>query len=220
MFTEGELFKLDSILDYDIVDRLLKFNQVERVKAFPNLSKVLESYREKLKQAIEEDFESKIIESLSSDPMSQIYTRVFEFEDNYYQMMWRIDKAEEVIKKYNIPFKLAPLNQTLDFIDQDRIEKSHLSKALHNYNPIIIINYPITPPFYFVIDGNHRVVSHFQAGRQHVPAYLLEPKHHMEAMWGNACRTIFKIHSNLVAIGSYESGKMKKHLLKRYMYEI
>lgn len=122
-----------------------------------------------------------------------------EFDNNFYNIFWDIERAKKIIKKNNlIPYKID-YSHALNYVDKTNINNARLAFALHNNEPIIMANYdPLNLDF--VIDGNHRVYSRVRSKPRFIVGYVLTTEQSLDSMAGELFRNLFISHYNITKI--------------------
>lgn len=172
-------------------------------RKYPNLSQELNNYRKQLWSDIENvKEEAKEIKD-AMKPKEQIYSQVFHAYESSYKIEWSIHKAKEIIKKHDIKRQELSLETLIPAVDQSNIIESYLPQVANSKEPVIIAHYPLTDLSNCIIDGNHRIIAKYQAGETAISAYILEPKHHLQAMLFNLYRNFYKVHNNISEFFKY-----------------
>ncbi|PKM47984.1 MAG: hypothetical protein CVV03_01075 [Firmicutes bacterium HGW-Firmicutes-8] len=206
--------QLSSLFDSRFMDEALEIYGWSRENNFPELPKILMGYKHKVKRTFgftdifnrEEHYTEKIVIS----------------DRNFYFVTWNIPTAKQIIERDEPPLGEFCLKEIVDIVDLKCINESHLGKALNNEAPIITASYPplTTKNKFLIIDGNHRVISKYEAGQTVIPGYLLSPDQHIQAMVRSVHRTLYKIHYNYFMIASYIGGVIGEQELRESLYEL
>ncbi|PKM47985.1 MAG: hypothetical protein CVV03_01080 [Firmicutes bacterium HGW-Firmicutes-8] len=204
--------QLSSLFDSRFMDEALEIYGWSRENSFTDLPKILLSYKHKVKRTFvftdifnkEEHYTEKVVIG----------------DKNFYFVTWNIPTAKQIIERDNPPLSIFSLKEIVDIVDRRCINESHLSKALNNDAPIIAASYPplMTQNKFLIIDGNHRVISKYEAGQTVIPGYLLSPDQHIQAMVRSVHRTLYKIHYNYFMIASYIGGIITEEELNESLY--
>jgi len=204
--------RLSSLFDSGFMDEALEIYGWSRENSFPNLPKVLLSYKHKVKKTF-------VFTDIFN--REEHYTEKVVIDDkNFYFITWNIPAVKRIIERDNPTLSIFSLKEIVDMVDRRCINKSHLSKALNNEAPIIAASYPplMTQNKLLIIDGNHRVISKYEAGQTVIPGYLLSPDQHIQAMVRSVHRTLYKIHYNYFMIASYIGGIITEEELNESLY--
>ena len=206
--------RLSGFFDSGFMDRALEIYGWNKVNSFPDLAMTLVTYRQKLKKS----YAFPVFFSNEE----QYTERIVIDDEKFYFVTWSIPAANRVIEKDNPSLCKFCLKEIVDIVDQRCINKSHLSKALNNHAPIIAASYPplTTKNKFLIIDGNHRVISKYEAGQTVIPGYLLSPDQHLQAMVRSVHRTLYKIHYNYFTIASYIGGIITEEELNKSLFEL
>lgn len=182
----------DSVIDYSFL------NGKRIVRRFPKLKEEIESYKNALIH------EKKSFEYFHDG--RQYYSRVFYFDENCkykYKVYWDINKAMNIITKYQLEPKLFEINKLMQYIDEKTINNSKLKKI--DDKPIIVALYDPTN-FIGVIDGNHRTYNAYLNNESTIRGYYLNHILQSEALACSTFRTLFRIHHNIAVINNYILG--------------
>lgn len=205
-----KVFQLDEILTESGFIELAISEGIIIKKELKNLSNILKEYKDVLEEQKEYELHKgeRILENFI--PYSN---------GDYYNLIWSVDKAEVIIKKYNIMINKLDLSEIYTSVSEKKINKSHLNFASKNINPIIVGQFEPSGKA-VIIDGNHRVYSKYQNGDTEILAYLLSPKYQIQVMVGEIFKNLYKINSNLRYILEYVAGYSTEKELKNSLYKI
>jgi hypothetical protein len=180
---------------------------------YPDLEQTVRLYRRRLDELLLAPF--------AVDPETecgQLATHTIKLADeDYYTTIWSISRAEKIISDSDHCLVYAPIDMLVHTVCRQKIDVGHLPAALANNNPIITAQYLFFDPGCIILDGNHRVFSRHLARQQYILTYLLSPQQHLQAMAGDLFRTLFKIHSNLLAICHYMLGHITASTLSKHL---
>lgn len=180
---------------------------------FKNLENLFEGYR----KVILKDCDNQVNEIneryKTTNDKSQVFIYPFSMGDFGLELGWDIDKIKNTIKDYNIPISKVKVKDIGDETDFREIVEDYDS---FNKEPIIIANIEHIPNYNIVIDGSHRLYNKYKNNEEYINAYVLEPKFHIEGMYLNIYKDIYKVANNIVNIQSYILGDTKKEDLKLY----
>lgn len=206
--------RLGTLFDSSYIDKAMESAGLTRAREYPELSSLLARYKKKLKKSLAYSFPFSYGETYSQ------CVRID--ENNYYQMGWNISSAKKVVKRYKVSVSGLSLNDLVNAVDQQCINRSHLEVALQNNAPIIVALYPPlnTEPRLFIIDGNHRVIAKFEDGQEEISAYVLSPEQHMKALIGAGYKVLYKIHHNYCLIVRYMGGEITTDELVQLIYPL
>lgn len=207
-------YQLKDFFDLEFMDIALKIHGLKPKNDYPELQQYLITYKNKLKKTPMYPASLKI---------GEVFRQKISYnDDNYYVVCWSIPKVKKLIAKYQPPLHEFILKEIIHFADQANINESHLDFALNNNAPIFMASYPplVSKNKTLIIDGNHRVTSKHKNGQKTIPGYLLEPEKHLQAMFGEADRMLFKIHCNYYMIASYIGGVIGKKELEESLYKL
>ena len=184
---------------------------------YPELEQILKNYQVKYRHAVRAPI------PLAFGQRGQVYSaQVAINEQHSYQVIWSVVAANRVIKKVNLPIVTVTLAEIVARVDQEGIRVNYLSKALKNNRPIILANYPQLreEPKLFIIDGNHRVMARLKEGIAKIPAYVLTPEQHLEAMTRERYRVFYKIHFNCLMIARCMGGQVSYQEASSTLYQL
>lgn len=210
-----ESYKLESFFK-SLLDRSYFPNHGIRIVQEPaNFNEIIHHYDQLLKDvsrtSIWEDYINIDSEIEFIALHGQLYTQTMNMaDDDFYTIMWDIRKTESIINRDIIKPTILPLEEL--FIDakprHHELTRDYLAVSLKNNAPIIAAWFPMVESrsHVVVIDGNHRVYSKYKAGQQQIPAYILNPNQHTEAMIGDIHRYLFAVFNNITWIFEYMAG--------------
>ena len=141
-------------------------------------------------------------------------------EDQFYNMSWNVELAEEVIKKNKIKAKVIEIKHLQSTLLRSTFNENHFDYALNNQNPIIVGHYPQSEEKYIIIDGNHRVMARNKKNINKVKAYVLKPNEHLQAMNGDIYRALYKVHFNYWLLIKLVAGELSKEDFYKKMYKL
>lgn len=150
-----------------------------------------------------------------------IREEVFECEvgdKNWYiRYLFDINKAERLIKEYNLPINSIDTSIVAEFSNIIETNKSYVESSTTKDNrPIIVCHYPHSYPNFFVIDGNHRVMRNYKNNIHSTDAYLVSEDLMLDFLISPFFKHLVNIHSNISFIGAYMIGDISyKDLLLR-----
>ncbi|WP_343339059.1 hypothetical protein TPELB_14090 [Terrisporobacter petrolearius] len=180
---------------------------------FKNLENLFEEYR----KVILKDCDNQVNEINERDKAmndkSQLFIYPFSIGDFGLELGWDIDKIKNIIKDYNIPIAKVKVKDIVDEADFREIVEDYDTL---NKEPIIIASIEHIPNYNIVIDGSHRLYKKYKNNEEDINAYVLEPKYHIEGMYLNIYKDIYKVANNIVNIQSYILGDIKKEDFKLY----
>lgn len=191
---------LNDFFNHDFMETSLQLYGFTPTGIYPGLQKILNYYKNELKK-------SSGLSALLNFKETFIQ-KIYINDNNFYVIAWRIPVVKKIIKKYNLPLCKFKLDEIIDLVHPQYINKAHLGTALKNNAPIFMVSYPpvLTENKFLLIDGNHRVTSKHIAGQKEISGYILEPEQHLQAMVCKLDQTLFKIHYNYYMIASYIGG--------------
>lgn len=207
-------YKLDKLFSVEFLKELTNSLGQPVKHQYPNLDRTLKNYQE-------------VYHKSRRNPVrfgfGQFYSTDIPIDDKkYYQIIWSVAAANRVIKKYNVPECVTSLADIISRVDQSSIREHHLPKALKNSKPIFIAEYPqlFQEPKLIIIDGNHRVIANFRNGKTKIPACILSPEQHLEAMAGERFRVLFKVHFNCLIIARYMCDMVSLSKARNILYQL
>ena len=206
-------FQLKDFFESSFMDTALEiYGLTEKVK-YPDLQLVLQEYKNKLKKT------PKFSRLWN---FGQTYREKIEIDaQNFYVVSWSVTAAKKVIKKHAPHLSKFQLDEIIQLVNPNYINKSHLAVAYNNNSPIFVAAYPqAVNNKLVIIDGNHRVTVKHQHGLQEIPGYLLEPHQHLQAMVSETQRTLFKIHFNYYQLAAYIGGVISQKELEDTLYPL
>lgn len=199
-----------------IFDELFKIVNDINIKCnykFKNLEILFEDYR----KVILKDCDNQVNEIneryKTINDKSQVFTHLFSMGDFGLELGWDIDKIKNIIKDYNISIAKVKVK---DIVDENNFREIVEDYDTLNKEPIIIANIEHIPNYNIVIDGSHRLYKKYKNNEEYINAYVLESKYHIEGMYLNIYKDIYKVVNNIVNIQSYILGDIKKEDLKLY----
>ena len=135
-------------------------------------------------------------------------------DDDYYKVVWFIDKLKEQIKEYGI----KPVNLPIDLLawasSTNEIDPAHVKDVAQNNEPVIVGLFPCLTPPLILIDGNHRVIAKANKGEKTVPAYILQPQQVVDTIGSEYIRKIAIMHHNIYGMLNYMAGNLSEKAFK------
>ena len=184
-----------------------------RIKYIPsNLGQEFSNY----KKCVKDTLATNVL-TINGEVFNQEF---FIDEYNYYFINWCIPTAKRLILENQLKPEDIDLKGIIDQVRRNEIDQNYLPFALKNEQPIIVAYYPLCPQTKVVIDGNHRVLSKYDAGEQTIKAFDLFPHIHLQAMTSNLDRLLYKIHHNLTWLGESIAGHLSAEDLQRKLFTI
>jgi hypothetical protein len=213
---ENPFYKLDSL--FDLAENYENIHDIKIINTYPEIKLLSKHYRKALQPYVKPSNIEKMLNYFSQNNV-EAYNRDINFPGgNFYNVVWRIDQVLEVIQRYNLKPIPYEMSKAFKYVDKGTLNYFNAFRAIKNDKPIIVVNYsPCNLDM--VIDGNHRVFFNRLKGAKSINAYVLEPKHHLEAMAHDLYRTLYKVHYNLITMLSYIEGKTGKETLNT-LYKI
>jgi hypothetical protein len=207
---KNSFYKLDYLLDQ--AENYENSKDIIVVNSYPELKSLSKHYRKVLSTYVKPSNIDKMLNHFMCND-GEVYIREINFNHkNFYKVIWRVDKALEVIQENNLKPVSYEMSKALKYVDKGKLNYLNAFRAMKNDKPIIVVNYsPCNLDM--VIDGNHRVFFNRLKGAKSINAYVLEPKHHLEAMAHDLYRTLYKVHYNLITIMRYIPGEASKEIL-------
>jgi hypothetical protein len=126
-------------------------------------------------------------------------------KDSYY-MMFSIPALLKVIEKFNLKPKPIATRAMFETIHMEGLNDENLKDNSNIDVPILVANYLITKPHYFIIDGNHRVVKNLKKGNEAILGYVFDPGHFVEGVASEIYKYIYYVHYNIYIISNYMKG--------------
>lgn len=183
---------------------------------YKDLDKLFENYR----QIIIKNFDNHVNEikehAKTMNNKSQLFTYQFSMDKFGLELIWNIDKIKYVIKNNNIPITKLKVK---DIVKEQNFNEIVEDYDTFNKEPIIIADIENMPNHNIVIDGSHRLYKKYKNNEEEIDAYVLNPRNHIEGMYLNVHKDIYKVYNNLINIQLYILGKIGYNDFKLYEIE-
>lgn len=198
-----ELYNLDAFFNQSLVN----FGNPVRQK-YSKLTEEISKYKQTLFQANNTD-------SITYANGPEMFGKeIGLIEDSFYNVVWDIAKAKQIISQNSIPITEIPLDFVINSASENELNLNYI-RVLKNTDPIIVVKYdPLNQ--LMVIDGSHRIMNQFMKNPSGlIKGYILKPQYHLNAMLNDMFRLLYKIHHNVTVICNYQIGNIKD-----FYYEI
>ncbi len=186
----------------------LNFNQMNKfVESFINTyeGKINSKYTTLIKDLFQKFQNSSSPEvNLGHIEYFRKFYHFYDFENNFYCVVWDIDLAKTLIKNRGIKPQKVKVSNLLEYVDIENLSHSKLQEVekLKKFEPVILSEYDLVNPK-ILIDGNHRVYSRRNQPNSYLDVYFIDEFLSKESMAGDLFKYLFALHYNVIKIAQF-----------------
>ncbi|MFC4077791.1 hypothetical protein [Salinithrix halophila] len=184
-------YRVDSFFHY--VSDFMRSNASITRKVY-NLEEIIEGYRATIGA-------SSATFKMFTKERYFILKATLEPTGDYYEVSWEVDKVKQWIRERQLQPIQLPVMQLIQ--SKQRVNRREVRSLKEPFEPIIALDYPPMNRL-VVLDGNYRLAKRYLENPcAQIEVFRLRVEDHLPLMTDELCRTLFKVHHNLITLCHY-----------------